>query len=58
MESAAKATPQQMAALQSDLFRWLHDAVVKLGKKRILALIERIKAIDAHLASALNTCIQ
>jgi CheY-like chemotaxis protein len=58
VETAAQVTPQQLVALPADLRSLLHDAVVELDKERILALIQQIKPIDAHLAKVLDTCVQ
>jgi hypothetical protein len=40
--------------LPKDLLDRLHQAVVELDEERILALIERIKNMDAPLATALD----
>jgi CheY-like chemotaxis protein len=58
VETDAQITPHQLATLPADLRRRLHAAVVELDKERILALIQQIKPIDAHLARALDTCVQ
>ena len=58
VEAEAQVTPQQLMALPADLRSQLHDAVVELDKERILALIEQIKTIDAHMARALDACVQ
>jgi CheY-like chemotaxis protein len=50
-----KIRPEQLAALPADLLSRLHDAAVELDRKRILALIEQIKTIDAPVARALET---
>jgi hypothetical protein len=42
-----------LAALPADLLSRLHDAAVELDRDRILALIEQIKTIDAHMATVL-----
>jgi signal transduction histidine kinase/CheY-like chemotaxis protein len=47
-------SPEQLAALPADLISRLHDAVIELDRDRILALIEQIKTIDAHLAKVLE----
>jgi signal transduction histidine kinase/DNA-binding NarL/FixJ family response regulator len=57
-QTEAQVTPQQLAALPADLLRRLYDAVVALDTERILALIEQIKTIDAHMARALDACVK
>jgi DNA-binding response OmpR family regulator len=57
-ETQAQLTPQQLMALPADLLRRLHDAVVELDNEQILALSEKIKLIDAHVARALETCVK
>jgi signal transduction histidine kinase/DNA-binding NarL/FixJ family response regulator len=53
-ESDVDLSPEQLAALPADLLSRLCDAVVELDRDRILALIEQIKTIDAHLARVLE----
>jgi hypothetical protein len=36
----------------------LYDAAVELDKGRILALIEQIKILDAHMARVLETSVK
>ncbi len=50
--------PEQLAALPAALLGRLHDAAVELDRGRILALIEQIKTIDAHLARVLETPVK
>jgi CheY-like chemotaxis protein len=63
-EKAVPAEPdvdlrlEQLAALPADLLNRLHAAAVELDRDRILALIEQIKTIDAHLARVLEAPVQ
>jgi CheY-like chemotaxis protein len=50
--------PGQLTALPADLFSQLHRAVIELDEDRILALIDQIKTIDAHLAKNLDAYIR
>jgi signal transduction histidine kinase/DNA-binding response OmpR family regulator len=58
VEAEAQVTMQQLAALPAELRSQLHAAVVALDGDRILALSEQIRTIDAHLARALDDCVQ
>jgi CheY-like chemotaxis protein len=49
--------PEQLAALPEKLLGRLYQAVVELDEDRIVALIEKIKTIDAHLAAALDASV-
>jgi CheY-like chemotaxis protein len=50
--------PERLAALPEDLLNQLYQSVVELDEDRILVLIEKIKTIDAHLATALDTFVR
>jgi CheY-like chemotaxis protein len=50
--------PEQLAALPADLLSRLHEASVELDRDRILALIEQIRTIDAHMATVLEPPVQ
>jgi hypothetical protein len=58
IESEVEVRPEQLAALPADLLSRLHDAAVELDRDRILALIEQIKTIDAHMARVLETSVE
>jgi signal transduction histidine kinase/CheY-like chemotaxis protein len=49
---------EQLASLPEELFGQLYQSVVELDEERILALIDKIKAVDAHLAAVLDTCVR
>jgi signal transduction histidine kinase/DNA-binding response OmpR family regulator len=53
-EPEVELRPEQLTALPADLLRRLYDAAVELDRKRVLALIEQIKTIDAHMARVLE----
>jgi two-component system sensor histidine kinase/response regulator len=46
--------PERLASLPADILSRLHQAVVELDEDRTLALIEKIKAIDARMARGLD----
>lgn len=46
--------PEQLTTLPADLLGRLYQAVVELDEDRTMALIEKIKTIDEHLASGLD----
>jgi CheY-like chemotaxis protein len=56
-ELEADLQPEQLAALPAALLDQLHQAVVELDQKQILASIERIKTVDARLVAGLNTFV-
>ncbi|MBU0509834.1 cache domain-containing protein, partial [bacterium] len=58
IEPEVEIRPEQLAALPADLLSRLHDAAVELDRDRILALIEQIKTIDAHMARVLETSVK
>ena len=53
-EPEVEISPEQLAALPADLRRQLHKATVELDRKGALALIGKIKTIDAHIAEGLE----
>jgi Amt family ammonium transporter len=57
VELEAAIQPEQLAALPADLLSQLHQAVVELDQEQILALIERIKTVDAHIVEGLNSFV-
>ncbi len=57
-EPVADIGPERLALLPDDLLGQLHQVVVELDEDRILALIETIKTIDAHLAAALDAFVR
>jgi Amt family ammonium transporter len=57
-ETDAEIRPEHLAALPADLLSRLHNAVVELDEDRLLVLIEQIKTMDAHLATALETSVK
>ncbi|MGD9009891.1 MAG: ATP-binding protein [Desulfobacteraceae bacterium] len=57
-EPEVELQPERLAALPADLLRRLYDAAVELDKGRILALIEQIKTLDAHMARVLETSVK
>jgi PAS domain S-box-containing protein len=58
IEPEVETSPEQLAALPEDLRGQLHKAVVELDRKRALALIEKIKTIDARIAGGLEVFIR
>jgi CheY-like chemotaxis protein len=46
--------PEQLAALPADLISQLHHAALELNEEQSLALIEKIKPIDAYIAGELD----
>jgi CheY-like chemotaxis protein len=54
----ADISPARLAALPEDLRNQLYQAVVELDEDWILALIEKIKTIDVHLAAVLDTFVR
>lgn len=58
IEPEVEIRPEQLAALPSDLLSRLHDAAVELDRDRILALIEQIKTMDAHMARVLENSVK
>jgi signal transduction histidine kinase/DNA-binding response OmpR family regulator len=50
--------PEQLATLPGDLLGQLNQAVVELDEERILALIEKVKTIDAPMATVLETYVE
>lgn len=50
--------PEQLATLPGDLLGQLYQAVVELDEDRIMVLIEKIKTIDAHMATALDIFVK
>jgi CheY-like chemotaxis protein len=49
--------PEQLATLPADLRARLYQSVVELDEDRILALIEKIKMVDAPMAAVLSTFV-
>jgi DNA-binding response OmpR family regulator len=49
--------PAQLAALPTDLLSPLHQAALGLDVEQSLALIEKIKSIDAHIARELKVLV-
>jgi hypothetical protein len=58
IEPQAEIGPEQLAALPADLRGQLHKAAVELDRKRALALIEKIKTIDAGIAGGLEALVE
>jgi CheY-like chemotaxis protein len=58
MESEVDIGPERLAALPQDLRGQLYQAIVELDTKRTLALIGKIKSIDAHLAEELEVFVR
>ena len=57
-EPEVEISPEQLAALPVDLHRQLHKATVELDRKGALALIGKIKTIDAHIAEGLEVFVR
>jgi PAS domain S-box-containing protein len=57
-ELEVEIRPEQLANLPADLLSRLYDAAVELDRDRILALIEQIQTIDAHMARVLETSVK
>jgi DNA-binding response OmpR family regulator len=58
MEPEVEIGPEQLAALPEDLRGQLYQAIVELDRKRALALIGKIKTIDAHIAGVLEVFVR
>jgi hypothetical protein len=58
MEPGVEIDPERLAALPKDLRGQLYQAIVELDRKRTLALIGKIKTIDAHIAEALEVFVR
>jgi CheY-like chemotaxis protein len=50
--------PKQLAALPANLLSQLHQAALELNEKRSLAVIEKIKPIDADIACKLDGLVR
>jgi signal transduction histidine kinase/DNA-binding response OmpR family regulator/PAS domain-containing protein len=50
--------PEQLAALPADLLSQLHQAALELNEEQSLALIEKIKPIDAYIAGELDELVR
>jgi PAS domain S-box-containing protein len=50
--------PEQMATLPADLLSRLHQAALELNEQQSLALIRKIKPIDAHIARNLERLVR
>jgi signal transduction histidine kinase/DNA-binding response OmpR family regulator len=49
---------EQLAALPADLLSQLHQAALALNVEQSLALIEKVKPLDAHIARELNQLVR
>jgi signal transduction histidine kinase/ligand-binding sensor domain-containing protein/DNA-binding response OmpR family regulator len=58
IEPKVEIGPEQLATLPADLRRQLHIALVELDRKRSLALIEKIKTIDAPIAGGVEVLVR
>jgi PAS domain S-box-containing protein len=58
IEPEVETSPEQLAVLPADLRDQLHKAVVELDRKQAMALIEKIKTVDARIAEGLEVFIR
>jgi signal transduction histidine kinase/ActR/RegA family two-component response regulator len=58
VEPGVEIGPEQLAGLPSDLRGQLYKAAVELDRKQTLAMIEKIRAIDAHIAGGLELLVR
>jgi hypothetical protein len=49
---------EQLAALPADLLSQLHQAALALNVEQSLALTEKVKSLDAHIARELNQLVR
>jgi hypothetical protein len=58
MEPEVEIGPERLAALPQDLRAQLYQAIVELDTEQTLALIKKIKTIDAHIAEGLQVFVR
>jgi CheY-like chemotaxis protein len=58
VEPEYEIRPEQLTALPADLCSQLHKAVIEGDRKLTLALIEKIKTIDARIAGGLEVFVR
>ena len=58
VKSKVKIGPEQLAKLPADLLSQLYKVALELNQEQALALIEKIKPIDAHIAYELDVLVR